>query len=124
MPKVTFATVRKIGLALPDVDEGTAYGAPALKLRGQLLACEPTNKAAEPDSLVVRIDFRDRDELLAAEPNVYYLEDHYVEYACVLVRLKRIHPDALRDLLRLAWRFVNANAPRRRTIVARKRPKR
>lgn len=112
--KVTFATVRKIGLALPDVEEGTAYGVPALKLHGQLLACVPTNKAAEPDSMVVRIDFHDRDELLAAEPDVYYLKEHYVDYACVLVRLPRISADALRDLLLMSWKFVNSKAKRKR----------
>jgi len=115
LKKVTFATVRKIGLALPDVEEGTAYGTPALKLHGQLLACMATNKAAEPNSLVVRIDFDQRDELIAAEPDVYYLKDHYVDYACVLVRLARVPPDALPDLLRMAWQFVNSKAKRKRT---------
>ena len=108
--KPTFATVKKIALALPDVEEGTAYGSPALKLHGQLLACIPTNKEAEPDSVVVRVDFAQRDELLAAEPDVYYLKQHYVDYACVLVRLKRVHPDALRDLMSMAWKFVNSKA--------------
>ena len=112
--KPTFATVKKIGLALPDVEEGTAYGSPALKLHGQLLACIPTNKAAEPDSVVVRVDFAQRDELLAAEPDVYYLKQHYVDYACVLVRLKRIHPDALRDLIAMSWKFVNSKAKTKR----------
>ena len=95
----TFNTVRKFALALPDVEESTAYGAPAFKLRGRLMACTATNKAAEPGSLVVCIDFADRDELIEAEPDVYYLKDHYVDYACVLARLSRIHPDALRGLL-------------------------
>jgi len=112
--KPTFATVRKIGLALPDVEEGTAYGSPALKLHGQLLACMATNKAAEPDSLVVRIDFAQRDELIAAQPDVYYLKDHYVDYACVLVRMKRIHPDALRGLIRMAWQFMNSKPKTKR----------
>ena len=111
----TFATVKKIALALSGVEEGTAYGSPALKLHGQLLACIPTNKQAEPGSLVVRVDFAQRDELLASAPDVYYLKDHYVEYACVLVRLKRIHPDALRDLLLMSWQFVNSKARKKRT---------
>jgi hypothetical protein len=41
--------VRKIGLALPSVEEGTAYGAPALKVRGKLMACVPTHRSAEPN---------------------------------------------------------------------------
>ena len=32
--RVTFDIVREIGLALPDVKEGTMYGSPALKVRG------------------------------------------------------------------------------------------
>ena len=111
----TFATVKKIGLAMPGVEEGTAYGSPALKLHGQLLACIPTNKAAEPNSFVVRVDFAQRDELIAAEPDVYYLKPHYEDYACVLVRLKKIHPDAMRDLMAMAWRFVNSKAKKKRT---------
>lgn len=40
--------------------------------------------------------------------DVYYLKDHYVDYACVLVRMNRMHPDALRDLMRMAWQFVKS----------------
>lgn len=109
-----FAAVRKIALALPDVEEGTSWGAPAWRLRGKLMACAATNKAAEPDSLVVLLDFAQRDELLAAEPDVYYLKDHYVNYPCLLVRLNLIHPDALPDLLRMSWQYVDAKAKRKR----------
>jgi hypothetical protein len=109
--KTDFDTVRKIALALSDVEESTAYGALAFKVHGKLLACTPTNKSAEPDSLMVRIDFAQRAELLEAAPDVYYLTDHYVNYPSVLVRLSRIHPDALRDLMGMAWRFVTAKTP-------------
>jgi len=104
-----------MGLALPDVEEATAYGSPALKLRGQLLGCIPTNKQAEPNSYVVRVDFAQRDELIAEAPEVYYLKPHYEDYACVLVRLTRIRPDAMRDLLAMGWQFVNKKAPRQRS---------
>ncbi len=45
---------------------------------------------------------------MAAEPGIYYLTDHYVNYPTVLVRLSRIDRKSLRDLLRIAWRFVNS----------------
>ena len=109
---LTFDDVRRFARELPEVEESTAYGAPALKVRGRLMACIATNKAAEPGTLVACIDFADRDELIAAEPDVYYLKDHYVGYACVLVRLSRVHADALRDLLRAAWAFTHSKAPR------------
>ena len=115
MPRSTidFDTVRKIGLALPGVEESTAYGFPALKVHGNLLACVPANRSAEPGSIVVRVDFDDRAELLAAAPDIYYMTDHYADYSAVLVRLPRVNPDVLRDLLNLAYKFVTANvAPR------------
>jgi hypothetical protein len=121
MAAATWATVKKIGLALPDVEEGAAYGSPALKLRGRLVACIPTNKAVEPNSLAVCIDFAQRDEMLESEPDVYYLKPHYQNYACILVRLKKVQPDALRDLLLMGWQFVNKKAPRRRAAKRRMR---
>lgn len=119
---LTIDAVQKMGLALPDVEEGTAYGSPALKLRGQLLGCVPTNKDAEPDSYVLRIDVAQRDELIAAEPRTYYLKPHYADYPCVLVRLKQIRPEVMRDLLLMSWRFVNSKAPmRKRAVKARRK---
>src|ERR1019366_9537741 len=110
MPRSTtdFHTVRKIGLALPGVEESTAYGFPALKLHGKLLACVPANRSAEPGSIAVRVDFDDRAELLATAPDMYYITDHYADYTAVLVRLSRITPDVLRDLLSMAHKFVSA----------------
>jgi hypothetical protein len=106
--KVTFDIVREIGLALPDVEDSTMYGKLALKVRGKLLACVPSHKSAEPDSLVVRIGFEQRAGLLAEAPETYYLTDHYRNYPSVLVRLSRIPVDQLRDLLGASWRFVTA----------------
>ena len=108
-----FARVKLLGLRLPDVEEGISWGSPALKTDGQMIACIPTHKSAEPDSLAVRIDFAQRDELLAADPHTYYLRDHYVNYPCVLVRLARIHDDGLQDLLRMAYDYVRARTRRR-----------
>jgi hypothetical protein len=103
---IDFDTVRAIGLRLPGVQEGTAYGSPALKVRGELLACIPVNLSAEPDSVAVRVDLEQRAELLAADPEVYYITDHYAGYDTVLVRLSRVSPDALQGLLGMAHKFV------------------
>ena len=114
MPRSTidFDTVKKIGLTLPGVEASTAWGAPALKVRGKLLACVPTHHSAEPGSLMVRVDFDDRAELLAAAPDVYYVTDHYVGYTAVLVRMSRVTPDVLRDLLGMAHKFVTTDTAR------------
>src|SRR5215469_4112776 len=117
--KVTLDTVREIGLTLPEVEAGTAYGAMALKVRGKLLAAQAINKSAEPGSLGVRIDFEQRDALIAEAPDTYYLKDHYRPYPCVLVRLPRISQEQLRDLLGASWRFVTSEM--KKTRVSKKR---
>lgn len=110
--KVDFDVVREIAMALPDVEESAIHGAPSLKVRGRLLTCPALHKSAEPNSLAVRIDCDQRAELMAAEPRVYYVTDHYVNYPTVLVRLSQIHRDSLRDLLGMAWIFVSAKTTR------------
>jgi hypothetical protein len=117
--KIDFDAVREIGLTFRAVEESTAYGAPALKIRGNLMACIPSHGSAEKDSLAVRVSFEDRAELLAEAPDVYYLPDHYAGYSCVLVRLSRIHRDVLRDLLGMAYKFASVKPARR--PAARKR---
>jgi len=119
-----FTTVRRIGLALPGVQESTAYGSPALKLHGKLLACIPANPSAEPGSLVVTVDRNDRAALLAEAPDVYYVTEHYVPYDTVLVRLSRVAPDVLRDLLGMAHKFVSSKAKKHSASRGRRMPKR
>jgi hypothetical protein len=120
-PVSTFDTVRALARSLPGVEEGTAWGVPAIKLRGRLVACMASNKAAEPNTLVVRVSFDQRDAMIADDPGTYYLKDHYVGYPCVLVRLARIDRDALRDLLQAGWRFVDETTPKtkRRAVATR-----
>ena len=124
MPKSTidFDTARKIGLTLPGVKASTAWGAPALKVRGKLLACVPTHHSAEPGSLMIRVDFGDRTELLAAAPDIYYVTDHYLGYTAVLVRLSCVRPDVLRDLLGMAHKFVAAHEARSLPSRSRRKP--
>jgi hypothetical protein len=115
MPRKTlgFDAVRELASALPDVEESTSYGAHSWKVRGKMVACQAINKSAEPNSLVVKIPFEQRDELIAAQPDVYYVTEHYVNYPSVLVRLSRVHRDALRDLLGMAARFVGQTAKKK-----------
>ena len=116
-----FALVEAIGRTLPDVEVTTTWGKPTLKVRGTMFACIASHKSAEPDSLVVRMDIADRDALIEDDPDTYYLKEHYVGYPCVLVRLGRVAPDALRDLVIGAHRYVSA---RRRQTSPRRRPSR
>jgi hypothetical protein len=109
----SFKHVESIARTLPDVEVTTAWGQPAVKVRGKMFVCIASHKSAEPNTLVVMMDFADRDALVDDDPGTYYLKEHYVNYPCVLVRLSRVRADALRDLVTGAHRFVSAKAPRK-----------
>ncbi|HTX16025.1 MAG TPA: MmcQ/YjbR family DNA-binding protein [Candidatus Baltobacteraceae bacterium] len=103
-----FATVREIALSLggvEEVEEVMSYGTPGFKVNGQLFA----RLHQDGESLVVRMDFEQRQALMADDPATYFITDHYLNYEWILARLSRVHPDALRDLLRGAWRFAAAS---------------
>ncbi|HXE33441.1 MAG TPA: MmcQ/YjbR family DNA-binding protein [Verrucomicrobiae bacterium] len=105
---VTFKDVRKIALSLEHVEEGTSYGTAAFKIGGNLIA----RLKEDGQSLVVGTTFEEREEMMAAEPETYYITDHYLKYPWVLVRLPHVHSDALRDLLKRASRLASQK-PRR-----------
>jgi hypothetical protein len=109
-----FDRVKKLGVKLPDVVVDTYFGLPALKCDGQMLACMASHKSAEPNTLVVRIEFFERDLRVANEPEIYYLKPHYLNSACVLTRLSRIDDAALGELLESGWRFIRKKKTRPR----------
>ena len=111
--RLTFDAVRKIGLALPNTEEGTAWGTPVLRVNGTIFAGIPIHKSAEPNSVMLRVDFGDRDLLIGEQPDVYYTASHYENYPCVLVRFARLNRDALEDLVRMAHRCASVHKRKR-----------
>ncbi len=114
---VTFEIARRMALSLDHAEEGSSYGTPGFKVGGALFA----RLHQSLDALVVRMDFEQRAELLAADPETYFITDHYLNYEWILVRLDRVDPDALRDLLRGAWRSAAAEAKRKKKRSAGRR---
>jgi hypothetical protein len=108
-------SVFEVGLKLPDVKESTYYGARALKLNGQMVACTPVNKSAEANSVVVAMSFERRATLLKKSPLLYYITDHYVRHPTMLIRLSKISRAELERTLRMAWEFAAAPSAVRRS---------
>jgi len=98
---VTFDKVRMLALALPEVVEGTSYGTPAFRVGGTLFA----RLHQDGESLVIKIDNNERSMRMKAEPETFYITDHYFNYPWILVRLASVDLDDLRDLLEEAWRL-------------------
>ena len=118
---LTMDDVRALAMAMPDVEETTAYGMSAFKAGKKRLAGQPVQRSdIEPNTLGVLVSFEERDRLLATRPDVYYLTEHYVNYPSVLVRLTKITKAELRELLGTAW----AHAMERQRPAKKKRAQR
>ena len=71
------------------------------------LAGQPVQRRdVEPNSLGVSVSFEERDRLIAARPDVYYLTEHFANYPAVLARVANMQRDELRELLGTAWRHA------------------
>jgi hypothetical protein len=90
-------------LKLPCTEESTSYGTPAIKVKGKLLSRLRTEAEG---ALALRCDFLDRQILLQADSDSFFLTDHYRDYPWILVRLDKISTAALADVVLRAWRIV------------------
>lgn len=114
---LTYNAVRRLGLALPGVEESTSYGTPALKVSGALM----TRLWEDGRTLVMKTTFEERDALMAEDPETYYITDHYLDYPWVLIRLPKADAGAVHDLLHAAHRLASSEKRRPRKKVGRKR---
>jgi hypothetical protein len=104
---MTFDDVRRISLAWPEVEDGTSYGTPALKVRKKLLV----RLKEDGDGLVMPgVPPDERDMLVESQPNVFYFTDHYKDYPIVLIRLSKATPATVEPLLRRQWRTLASKA--------------
>jgi len=101
-----WGTVLELARRLPEVEEGTCYGTPALRVKGKFLA----RLREDGETLVVKINIFERQYLMEAEPEVFFITDHYRDYPTVLVRLRAAQPEQLAQRLEEGWRIV---APKR-----------
>jgi hypothetical protein len=101
----TWETVKRLGKALPEVEESTWFGTPSLKVRGKSFV-----RLREEDVIVVMVDLDEKEALLAAEPGVFFMTPHYDGYPAMLVGLSAIADDELREVLTESWR---RKAPKR-----------
>jgi hypothetical protein len=104
---VTFEEVRQIALAWPEVEDGTSYGTPALKVRKKLLV----RLKEDGDSLVMPgVPPDERGMLVESAPKVFYFTDHYRDYPMVLIRLSKAACADVEPLLRRRWRALASKA--------------
>ncbi|MFE9931144.1 MmcQ/YjbR family DNA-binding protein [Streptomyces sp. NPDC005533] len=97
----TAQDVRLIALSLPDSSEKPAWGKPTFRVGGKIFVA----LADDDTSIGVKCPKEDRAELIAAEPEKFFLHPgHDDNYAWIRVRLEAL-ADAteLRSILTDSW---------------------
>ena len=104
---MTFEDIRKMALSWPEVEDGTSYGTPALKVRKKMLA----RLREDNDSLVMPgVPLDEREMLVESQPKIFYFTDHYRDYPMVLVRLSKAKRSHVEPLLRRHWKTLASKA--------------
>lgn len=94
------AEVRRIALSLPETVEKEAWGMPTFRVAGKMYLTVPDDRR----SFAVRCPRHERTELIAAEPEKFWVPPHEASSAWVRVRLAALDDDGeLYDILLDSW---------------------
>jgi hypothetical protein len=96
-PFIYLQFIRQHLATLPGTAEGVCYGTPGFYVQKKLLA------RLWEDGAVLVVHTDDRDKWMQADPEVFFVTDHYRNYPCVLVHLDKINPEELKRLLTESW---------------------
>ena len=91
--------VARIGLELPGVEIGSAYGTPALRVRGSFMC----RLREDGETLAIRCDLDERPFLIDANPGVLFVTPHYEAWPMVLVALPQAGEQLVHELVEDAW---------------------
>ncbi|MFC9876366.1 MmcQ/YjbR family DNA-binding protein [Nocardia salmonicida] len=99
--KVTGDDVRAYVLSLPQTTEQFAWGMPIFRVAGKLFLTLPEDET----SMAVRCPILDRDELVLAEPDKFWIASHESGNPWVRVRLAALDDrEELEAIITDSWR--------------------
>lgn len=93
-------TVRKFALMLPGVTESLCHGTPAFYAGRKLMI----RLREDGESLAIAYPRNGRDALIAQNPDVFSVTDHYRNYDYVLLDLPAANERLLGEMIEGAWR--------------------
>jgi hypothetical protein len=118
---VDIPTLRRLALALPEVEASPEGERLAFSVRGKGIAwsyfarAHPKGRRELVEGVIaVRCLRETKDMLLEVAPERFFDDDHYRGYPAVLVRLAAIDEAELAGLLAQAWRILAPKALVRR----------
>jgi hypothetical protein len=122
----TQADVRRIAMALPDVEETVGRFAFSVRVKGKqkgfvwvwMERVTPKKpRVPNPGVIAVRVaNLGQKDMLLSADSRKFFTEPHYNGFPAVLVRLDAVTVADLEVLVADAWQCQTSPKPAKRSI--------
>jgi hypothetical protein len=100
--------VRRIALSLPETIEKPWFNSPGFRVKDKGFL--RIRSEAEGGLVVFVSDLGEKEALLASDPEKFFTTPHYDGYPTVLVNLRAIGVQELRELITDSWRL---KAPKR-----------
>ena len=85
---------------LPEVERGTSYDTPALKVAGATFV-----RLLDAATAVLQCPVDQKVLLMEISPDLYFETEHYIGHDAMLIRLDRIDDEELALRLHDAWTF-------------------
>ena len=98
--------MKRIALALPDVEEGISWGKPTFKLKNRSFV----HPSREDGAIYLPLDREDAQLLIRAKPDVYFTTPHYDNWG-LLLRLDAADENELAGALEDAYEYARAKGP-------------
>ena len=105
---LTWDDVRRISLALPDVEEAPSWGDLTFKVNGRAFV----HPGRVEGAIYIPLPDEDVQLLMRAKPDVYFQTPHYEGHG-VLLRLDAADEDELAGTLEDAYEYQRAKKPLR-----------
>ena len=103
---MTFNRVRRLCLALPEVEERETWGDVTFRVRDKIFLIG----SPDGDSVSIKASLDDQSGLVAMDPDTFSVAAYTGRYGWVRVRLASLSPQLAERLITSAWRRT---APKR-----------
>ena len=114
---LTAAQARKIALSFDGAFERWSQGGPEIRIGDDFFVRIGTR---EPGTVQLRIDsIEERDAMIAAEPHLFYITDHFRSYKGLLARLTALDAKTFRALLKQRLAVIEAPPKTRKKLTKR-----
>jgi hypothetical protein len=104
---VSASQLRDLALALPGAEERETWGHPTFRVRDKIFA---SMDGDDGTIATVKATPEDQEALVGGDPQTFGVASHVGRFGWTTIRLDRVDPDELRELVVEAWRRT---APKR-----------